>query len=149
MTLKEALRGVTRIGVDSSAFIDYGERAPKNIRVLTRIFERLDAGTLEGVTTTLTLTEVLNFARNKPDPAADEPKYRALLDVARRLPVDDAIAMRATDMRQRYGMKTPDAVQLATALEAGCQAFLTINGDDFLRASGEMRVIVPAKLTDA
>jgi hypothetical protein len=32
-------------------------------------------------------------------------------------------------------------------LEAGCQAFLTIDAGDFLRASGELRVIVPAKLT--
>jgi predicted nucleic acid-binding protein len=32
---------------------------------------------------------------------------------------------RATSIRTRYGFKTPDAIHLAAAVSAGCDAFLT------------------------
>lgn len=62
--------------------------------------------------------------------------------------MSDEIARHAADLRTRYGLATVDAVQLATALETGCQAFVISDAGDFLRTSGEIRVIVPAKLTD-
>ena len=152
MTLAEALRGVTRIGVDSSAFIDYSTAAPRSIRTLTRVVERLSAGALEGVTTVLTLTEVLTYARVSGKADAEQRKaeedFEALLGAVRIVAVTEAIARRAVDLRTRYRLATPDAVQLGTALEAGCQAFLTSDAGDFLRVAGEIRVIVPAKLTD-
>ena len=155
MTIAEALRGVTRIGLDSSAFIDYGEAAPPSIKALTRIFDRLDAGTLTGVASTLVLTEVLAYARGKSvtpgvtsvaDAEAEE-KHGALLAVVQLVPVSESVARLAADLRGRYGLRTPDAVHLASALEAGAQAFVTSDAADFLRASGEIRVIVPDRLT--
>jgi predicted nucleic acid-binding protein len=51
------------------------------------------------------------------------------------LPVSTAIAERAAEIRALYRLKTPDAIQAATALEAGCNAFLTNNGQDFRRVT--------------
>lgn len=39
--------------------------------------------------------------------------------------VDTVMAKRAAALRAYYNLRTPDALQLAAALEAGCQAFLT------------------------
>ena len=36
-----------------------------------------------------------------------------------------SVMNRATEIRARYGYKTPDAIHLAAALEAGCDVFLT------------------------
>ncbi len=41
------------------------------------------------------------------------------------LPIDIAIADRAAALRAAYALRTPDTLQLAAALEAGCEAFLT------------------------
>ncbi len=41
------------------------------------------------------------------------------------LDVSAAVLDRATELRARHGFKVPDAIHLATALEAGADAFLT------------------------
>jgi predicted nucleic acid-binding protein len=45
--------------------------------------------------------------------------------VVRVVPLSDAVVERATDIRGRHRFKTPDALHLAAAVEAGCQSFLT------------------------
>jgi predicted nucleic acid-binding protein len=35
------------------------------------------------------------------------------------------VSQKAADIRVRYGLKLPDALQIASALVAGCDAFLT------------------------
>lgn len=54
--------------------------------------------------------------------------------------VDAAIAERAAALRARYTLRTPDALQIATALHAGCQGFLT--NDTALRRVTDLRVLV-------
>jgi len=56
------------------------------------------------------------------------------------IPVSIAIARHAAQLRARHNLRTPDAIHVATALEAGCQAFLT---DDLgLKRVSEIRVLV-------
>jgi len=52
---------------------------------------------------------------------------RALLHSrqVRTLPVDIVLARRAMALRARYGVRVPDALQIAAALEAGGTAFVT------------------------
>lgn len=146
MTLAEALRGVARLHIDSSAFIDFAEAHPRSIAVLTRIFGRIRTKEIVAVTTTLALPEVLFHARSGIDPEEREKQYLALLDTVEIVPVTREMGLRATELRINYGLKTPDALHAASALESGCQGFLTSDSGDFLRLSGELRVIVPAKL---
>ncbi|HTG15538.1 MAG TPA: PIN domain-containing protein [Blastocatellia bacterium] len=56
------------------------------------------------------------------------------------LPIDIKTATSAADLRARYNLRTPDALRVATALAAGCDAFLT-NDSDMQRVS-ELRVLV-------
>ena len=53
--------------------------------------------------------------------------YDAFFTRARVLVVDltAAVLDRATELRARHGFKTPDAIHLASAMEAGADAFLT------------------------
>ena len=50
-----------------------------------------------------------------------------------------AIAMRAAELRARYGLRTPDAIHCATALAARCDGLLT-NDKAFLRISAELPI---------
>jgi predicted nucleic acid-binding protein len=45
--------------------------------------------------------------------------------VQRVMPLTTAVVDRATIIRGQYHFKTPDALHLAAAIEAGCQVFLT------------------------
>ena len=54
--------------------------------------------------------------------------------------VSPAVVERATDLRARYNLKTPDAIHYATAVEVGATVFLT--GDRALSRCSEVPVEV-------
>jgi uncharacterized protein len=54
--------------------------------------------------------------------------------------VSPAVVERATDLRARYNLKTPDAIHYATAVEIGATAFLT--GDRALSRCSDVPVEV-------
>ena len=56
------------------------------------------------------------------------------------MPVDAGVGDRAADLRSRYKVKLPDALQIATALETKCEAFLT--NDAALHSITDLRIIV-------
>lgn len=57
------------------------------------------------------------------------------------LPIGDEIFARALDLRAQYGLKTPDALHLATALHHGCTEFWT-NDNRLKTAAGSLAVNV-------
>ncbi len=59
---------------------------------------------------------------------------------ARRILIDSTVAERAADLRARYNLRTPDALQTAAALDTGWQAFLT--NDTQLKRVIELRVLI-------
>lgn len=59
-------------------------------------------------------------------------------------PVSVAIAERAAHLRAQYRLRTPDAIHIATAMIAGCDAFLT--NDLNLKRVQEIRVLVLEEL---
>jgi uncharacterized protein len=67
--------------------------------------------------------------------------YEALLRKQEWLPINDAIFTRALHLRASHGLKTPDALHLATALHHGCTEFWT-NDDRLRTAAGAMAVNV-------
>ena len=72
---------------------------------------------------------------------ADYEEFFAADDVIVHDVTSDVIE-RATDLRVRYGFKTPDAIHLATAIEEHADMFLT--GDVSLEKCRELKVEVVA-----
>jgi len=70
---------------------------------------------------------------------ADYETFFAPADL-RLIEISAAVVERATDLRARYGFKTPDALHLATAIEERADLFLT--GDDALARCAEIQVEV-------
>jgi predicted nucleic acid-binding protein len=58
--------------------------------------------------------------------------------------IDPETAKVAADLRARYNLRTPDALQLATAIKAGCDAFLT--NDATLKKVTELKILVLSEL---
>jgi len=54
--------------------------------------------------------------------------------------IEEQVASRAADLRARYNLTLTDAFQVAAALVAGCDAFLT--NDDAIKRVTELNVIV-------
>lgn len=48
------------------------------------------------------------------------------------------------DIRARYRLQLPEAFQIATALDAGCQAFLT--NDAQLKRIAELKILLVSEL---
>jgi len=67
-------------------------------------------------------------------------KYEAFFNLPDILLIDIAAAVieQATDLRARYGFRTPDAIHLATAMVESAHVFLT--GDDAFKRCTEVNV---------
>jgi predicted nucleic acid-binding protein len=144
--LDDALSGVTKLGLDTSPFIYFIERNPAYVNLMREIFTRIDNGSIEGYSSTITLTEVLIHPKRIGD-AALEANYRNLLLNGRNftiLSIDPIIADLAADLRSRYNIRTPDALQIAAALSVRCEAFLSNDFD--LRRVTELRVLTLSEL---
>ncbi|HVB04866.1 MAG TPA: PIN domain-containing protein [Acidimicrobiales bacterium] len=104
-----------------------------------------DAGTFAGVGSTLLLPEVLT----KPTRDAADDEVAALAALLARLdlrPVDEAIASLAVALGALYGLRSADAVHLATAVSASADRFITNNRRDFSQSIEEITVTYPTDL---
>lgn len=116
-----------RYYLDSNVIISVVEATNAFGPAQARFIERIDAGEVEAVTSELTLAECLAkpFAdRNLATIGA----YMTFLDGRPELPVlpvDRSILLNAARLRGELGNKLPDAIQVATALAAGCDRFAT------------------------
>jgi len=81
---------------------------------------------------------------------ASADRYRQILLHASHIdivPVSEWIAEEAAGLRARHNMRTPDAIQLATAVRSGASVFLT--NDSHLRALGSLKILVLDQLIAA
>src|SRR5450432_4110572 len=126
MKLDDALKGVSRLAFDTSPIIYFVEAAPAYDNLVSNIFGRVAAGDLEGWTSVITLSEVLvqPIATGRTDL---QRAYRDLLlnsSNFHTVSITSAVAESAAGIRAAYGLHLPDAIQVAFALEAGCQALV-------------------------
>ncbi|MCE2900124.1 MAG: type II toxin-antitoxin system VapC family toxin [Gemmatimonas sp.] len=127
MGLTEAA-GAGPIAVDTALFIYLIEEHPHFLAPVRALFARADAGELEMVTSALTLLEVLEVPYRAGDRAL-AARYEALLTRSRGVKVvdlsRDQLRTAARLRAQHPTLRTPDAIQLAAAIGAGCTAFVT------------------------
>jgi predicted nucleic acid-binding protein len=115
------------VAVDTAPFIYFVEKHPIFCPRVRPLFLALEAGDCLAVTSTVTLVEVLvQPLRNGNEALAQE--YREILrssSALRVAPVSAEIAAEAARLRATFGLRTPDAIQLATAVTLQAAAFLT------------------------
>ena len=115
------------VGMDTMTFIYLIEEHPTFLPVVAPLFRQADRGAGRLVTSGLTLLEVL-VAPYKAGNLRLAERYEALLTRSRGIELV-ALTNRqlraAAQLRAATGVKTPDALQLAAAIGAGCRAFVT------------------------
>jgi len=134
--------------IDTALWIYHFERHAQFGSVAGKFIESLEAGRFRGVASELTLLELtvkpLQLARQD---VADE--YELLLDHFPNLelaPVTREILLLAAQLRARYRLRTPDAIQVATAIQRG--ATLAITNDDAWRTLPMIETIILADLLE-
>ncbi|MEP7285879.1 MAG: type II toxin-antitoxin system VapC family toxin [Chloroflexota bacterium] len=142
MIIRDALQNITQIGIDTAPLIYFVEKHPVYFDRIKTVIQHITQGSSAGVSAALTLTEVLTQPIKIGRTDLVNEYEDILLNSAGFLLVatDAKIARVAAELRARYNLKTPDAIQVATALESGCQAFLT---NDFgIKRVTELRILV-------
>lgn len=130
------------VALDTAPLIYFIEKHPEFHQRVRPFFLGMQRGDFEVVTSTMTITEVLVHPFRHDDDTL-VATYRDILRNAahlRTIPVTAKIAEIAARLRADHNIRTPDAIQAATAIAAKANFFLT---NDFkLAAIPEVTVLV-------
>ena len=141
MGLVEELKGL-KVCIDTAPFIYFIEKQRKYLDILKLIFTKINDGDINGLTSTITLLEVLVHPLKSGNESLAE-KYREVLLYSENLitfGVTNEVSEKAANLRAKYLLKTPDAIQIATGILYGAEKFLT--NDPVLRKVTEIQVLV-------
>lgn len=114
--------------VDSAPLIYHLEGNAQFGPRFSGLFEAAAAGRVAIAITTITLAEVLAGPYRHGRDALAKQMEAALAEHAIH-PLSASIAVQAARLRHRYGLRLPDAIQLATALEINAHALVTHDRD--------------------
>jgi predicted nucleic acid-binding protein len=115
------------VAIDTSPVIYFIEANPTYVGVIRPFFHAMDAGNFTAVTSIVTLLEVLVHPLRQGDAALVQQYTTFLLNSQgmTSLAVTQEVAEEAARLRAAHNLRTPDAIQMATALVSGAQRFLT------------------------
>ena len=140
MKIADVLANIQLLFLDTAPVIYHVEANPAYQPLTDQVFQNIQAGTLSVVTSSITLSECLVHPYRRGD-AALAQKFRDVIagGANTRYVGVDAVAEQAAEIRARYNLKLADSFQLAAAIAAGCDAFLT--NDTALKRVGEITVL--------
>jgi predicted nucleic acid-binding protein len=130
------------VGLDTAPLIYFIEQNTAYLQIVRGFFQAMSRDEFQIITSTLTLTEVLvhplragnvELARHYRDILFDQENLVTL-------PVSPAIAEVAAQLRAARNLRTPDAIQIATAIQGGATFFLT--NDARLSGVPDLEVLV-------
>lgn len=136
-----------KVFLDTAPFIYYIEENPEYISRLEKLFNANAEGAFIFSTSVITLIEVLIHPLKNDQPELSE-QYSNILCYSpsiEMLDINADIAKNTAEIRAKYGFKTPDAIQLASALHSGSNFFIT--NDNQLNKFKELKVILVDQLT--
>jgi predicted nucleic acid-binding protein len=125
--LRSFLRRHRRVALDTCIFIYQWEASPRYSALTDNIFSSLEHSDLAAVTSTITMTELMVH----PYRDGDVVRVNELFGLLSTYPNLEwvaphlEIAASAAEIRAQYRLRTPDALQAATAMHAGASAFVT------------------------
>jgi predicted nucleic acid-binding protein len=144
MKIDEALRGVNRLFLDTAPVVYFVEQNSEFIARVEPIFARLDLDII-GVISAVTLAECLVFPIKRGFIDLEQAFEEVVnSDRVEFIVADREIAKLTAIIRAKYNFQLPDSIQIATAIESNCDAFLT--NDIALRKVTEIRTIVVSEL---
>ncbi len=146
MNITAALARIHRLYIETAPLIYYVEENPTYIAKMDVVIDTVEAVPITAVSSVIVLTEVLPQPIKLANTTLEQEYRNILLHSGgfELLPVTAQIAEAAADLRARYNLRTPDAIHIATAITAGCDAFLT--NDAGVKRVTEIAVIILGEL---
>lgn len=142
MKISVALQRVSFLFLDTAPIIYLVEKNPSYLDRVKDIFQRVDGGQLKVATSPVSLAECLVH----PYRLGLTQLSQDFIDVVVNgvgttfLSLEQQAGEEAARLRAKYNLKLPDSLQLAAAITAGCNAFLT--NDSQLKRVTEIQVLV-------
>lgn len=138
----EQLPAYATVVVDTAPIIYLLERNEEHLPRFLPFFRAAERGEFHVLITPVTLAEVLG-GPIKAKKAALAERYESALRTGlgwRVVDLNADVASRAARLKVRYGLKLPDAFQLASALTESAAALVT-HGRDFGKAGKEVPIL--------
>lgn len=119
------------VTVDTAPIIYLMEDHPTLLKPYLLTFQRIESGELQGVISSVTLAEFLSGPLRDNDEILADRYYQALTNSNNWhvQPLDAPLSFTAARIRCRYGLKLPDAIQVATAIYSQSAALITHDRD--------------------
>ena len=131
-----------KVFLDTAPLIYYIEENQQYSKILDPLFLTNSKGKFLFQTSMITLLEVLVLPMRKNEHQLVE-QYKNILCNSQTIEIFDLdidIAIAAAGYRAKYGLKTPDSIQVATAVCSSADYFLT--NDIRLKAVKEIEVLI-------
>jgi predicted nucleic acid-binding protein len=125
--LQQSLVKAKICGFDTMLFIYLFDQNPRFLISVKKIFELAEAGKIEIITSIISPLEILSHPQIKLQPQK-EGLYQDFFLFMKNLKVVDIswkIILKAAELRRSFPLRTPDALQLATAITNQAKIFLT------------------------
>jgi predicted nucleic acid-binding protein len=126
MKIDDAFKPVSRLFLDTAPIIYHVEGVAAYQPLTDFVFQRIGSGACEAVTSPITLAECLVRPYQIGDAVLVQRFRDAITAGANTRYISlDAAAERAAEIRARYNLSLTDSFQVAAAMLANCDAFLT------------------------
>ena len=115
------------VGLDTAPLIYFIEQNPKYLEMMLLFFKSFNRGDFRIVTSTVTLVEVLVHPLRQKNTALAQEYCEILMNQESLTVVQltPDIAETAAQLRATYNLRSPDSIQMATAICEGASFFLT------------------------
>ena len=143
MGIRQAIEGHRRIMFDTAPIVYFIEEHKEFGKIADEIFKVIkDDSEYRPFSSVITLIEVLTQPLRKSKMEVVEKYRQFLLNSSNFITysIDPIIAEKSAELRAQYGIKTPDAIQLAVGIENDRTLFVT--NDRGLKKIKEIEVIV-------
>ena len=122
------------VSFDTAPLIYFIEEHSMFLSWVRLLFEAVQSSEIRLVTSSITLLEVLvqPIRRGRLDLAEQYRDVLTSTEGIQLVPLSEQIAEHAATLRAQYRLRTPDAIQLATAKMSGAAAFIT-NDEQFAK----------------
>ena len=125
--LSDKLAQAGLVGLDTPVFIYHFETHPHYSALTKEVLTGMENGKWTGVTSAITLMEITVRPWQMEREEAARKYETVLVNFPNLtiLDIDRDVARLASQLRARYNVRPPDALQVAANLQAGAKAFLT------------------------
>ena len=124
---RRLLAGLHLVALDTMVFVYHLANHPRYAALTTMVLEAVETGQLAGMTTTITLAEILTAPAKVGDrqAAQDYELYLTRFPNLQIAPLDIALARETALVLGATGLRTPDAIQVAAARLVNADAIIT------------------------